>query len=107
MLVIDQLNTHSPASLNQAFPPAKAKRLADTLEIHYTSKYGSCLNIAEIELSAATPVPRPPAAGPGHPGTRSRGRGHCANRRLGRIDWRFTTDDARIKLKSLYSAKGD
>jgi hypothetical protein len=52
VLVMDQLNTHSPASLYEAFPPAEAKRLADTLEIHYTPKHGSWLNMAEIELSA-------------------------------------------------------
>ena len=51
MLVMDQLNTHSPASLYEAFPPAEAKRLADKLEIHYTPKHGSWLNLVEIELS--------------------------------------------------------
>ena len=51
VLVQDQLNTHSPASLYAAFPPAEAKRLADKLEIHYTPKHGSWLNMAEIELS--------------------------------------------------------
>src|SRR5204862_1822224 len=50
-LVMDQLNTHSPASLYEAFAPAEAKRLADKLEIHYTPKHGSWLNMAEIELS--------------------------------------------------------
>ena len=52
VLVMDQLNTHSPASLYEAFPPAEAKRLADKLEIHYTPTHGSWLNMAEIELSA-------------------------------------------------------
>ncbi len=51
VLVLDNLNTHTPASLYQAFAPAEAKRLADKLEIHYTPKHGSWLNIAEIELS--------------------------------------------------------
>jgi hypothetical protein len=51
VLVMDQLNTHSPASLYVAFPPDEAKRLADRLEIHYTPKHGSWLNMAEIELS--------------------------------------------------------
>ena len=51
VLVMDKLNTHSPASLYEAFPPAEAKRLADKLEIHYTPKHGSWLNMAEIELS--------------------------------------------------------
>ena len=52
MLVMDQLNTHSPASLYEAFPPEEAKRLADRIEIHHTPKHGSWLNMAEIELSA-------------------------------------------------------
>ena len=50
VLVMDNLNTHSPASLYEAFPPAEAKRLADKLEIHHTPKHGSWLNMAEIEL---------------------------------------------------------
>jgi len=52
VLVQDNLNIHSPASLYAAFPPAEAKRLADRLEIHNTPKHGSWLNMAEIELSA-------------------------------------------------------
>ena len=67
VLVLDNLNTHTPASLYEAFPPAEAKRLADKLEIHYTPKHGSWLNMAEIELSvlagnawtAAWPTARP------------------------------------------------
>ena len=100
-LVMDQLNTHAGGSLYQAFAPARA--LYERLEIHYTPKHGSWLNMAEIELSVLT--------------------GQCLNRRIGskeelerevvawqrqrneaqaRIDWRFTTDTARIKLKKLY-----
>ena len=96
---MDHLNTHSPASLYEAFPPAEAKRLADKLEIHYTPKHGSWLNMAEIELSVLAR--------------------QCLDRRLAdratlerevaawaaarnaaatTIDWRFTTADARIKL---------
>jgi len=103
VLVLDQLNTHSPASLYEAFLPAEAKRLADKLEIHDTPKHGSWLNMAEIELSVLAR--------------------QCLNRRLGdravieqevaawtaarnaaatTIDWQFTTEDARIKLKRLY-----
>jgi hypothetical protein len=52
VLVMDQLNTHSPASLYEAFAPEEAKRVADWLEIHHTPKHGSWLNMAEIELSA-------------------------------------------------------
>jgi hypothetical protein len=105
VLVMDQLNTHSPASLYEAFPPAEAKRLADRLEIHHTPKHGSWLNMAEIELSVLAR--------------------QCLNRRLDdrammerevaawvaarngastTIDWQFTTADARIKLKRLYPA---
>lgn len=103
VLVMDNLNTHTPASLYEAFAPAEAKRLADKLEIHYTPEHGSWLNMAEIELSVL-------------------GR-QCLNRRLPdietlhaeaaaweaarngcatHVDWRFTTTDARIRLKRLY-----
>lgn len=103
VLVMDNLNTHTPASLYEAFPPAEARRIAERLEIHYTPKHGSWLNIAEIELSVL-------------------GR-QCLDRRIpddatlmrevaaweeGRngadvvVNWRFTTADARIKLKHLY-----
>ena len=105
VLVMDQLNTHSPASLYEAFPPTEARRLADKLEIHYTPKHGSWLDMAELELSIL--------------------QRQCLDRRLAdratlerevaawvarrnaagqRIDWRFTTADARIKLKHLYPA---
>ena len=103
VLVLDNLNTHTPASLYQAFAPAEAKRLADKLEVHYTPKHGSWLNMAEIELSVLAR--------------------QCLWERMDnkafvteqvcawesrrndygtRIDWRFTTADARIKLKRLY-----
>jgi DDE superfamily endonuclease len=103
VLVQDNLNTHTPASLYQAFPPAEARRLADKLELHYTPKHGSWLNMAEIELAMLA--------------------GQCLDRRLadlatleqevaawqaarnraGRgVNWRFTTEDARIKLRHLY-----
>jgi DDE superfamily endonuclease len=103
VLVMDQLNTHSPVSLYEAFPPEEAKRLADRLEIHHTPKHGSWLNQAEIELSALSR--------------------QCLARRIARqdtlkcriaewqaqrnaaatkVDWQFTTANARIKLRSLY-----
>jgi transposase len=103
VLVLDNLNTHSPGSLYEAFPPAEAKRLADKLEIHSTPKHGSWLNMAELELSVLSR--------------------QCLDRRIpdrktleqevaaweaerntlgGRVDWRFATADARIKLKRLY-----
>jgi transposase len=102
-LVMDNLNTHSVASFYETFEPAEARRLTERLDIHYTPKHGSWLNMAEIELSAL--------------------KGQCLDRRLpnidtmaaevaawenhrnnrqAKIDWQFTTSDARIKLKRLY-----
>jgi transposase len=103
VFVMDNLNTHTKASLYEAFPPEEAKRIADKLEIHYTPKHGSWLNMAEIELSHLSR--------------------QCLNRRIEskeklrdevtawmnernqkqtKMDWRFTVEDARIKLKRLY-----
>ena len=100
---MDNLNTHSTASFYEAFLPEEARRLSERLEIHYTPKHGSWLNIAEIELSVL--------------------QGQCLNRRIAdietmknevdswqinrnnqikKINWQFTTDNARIKLKRLY-----
>jgi hypothetical protein len=102
-LVMDNLNTHSLGSLYEAFEPAEARRLAERLEIHYTPKHGSWLNVAEIELRVLS--------------------GQCLDRRIPErselvrevraweqarnertvgVDWQFTTADARIKLKRLY-----
>ena len=103
VLVMDNLNTHNKSSLYEAFEPAEAKRIADKLEIHYTPKHGSWLDMAEIEL-----------------GILAR---QCLSRRienmeqlknevaawqavrnaaLAKVDWQFTAEDARIKLKKLY-----
>ena len=103
ILVMDNLNTHKPASLYKAFPPAEARRIIRRLEIHYTPKHGSWLNMAEIELNVMTR--------------------QCLSRRIDSIDllrseltawevernqelakikWHFQTADARIKLISLY-----
>lgn len=103
VLVMDNLNTHKPASLYEAFPPDEARRLTEKLEIHYTPKHGSWLDMAETEL-----------------GVLSR---QCLDRRLpdrdsltrevaawedarntaeSKVIWQFTTEDARIKLKTLY-----
>jgi hypothetical protein len=102
VLVMDQLNTHSPASLYEAFGPAEAKRLADRLEVHHTPKHGSWLNMAEIELSAlARDLPE-------RVGDRAALEQHLSaweKRRNGatvKADWQFTTADARIKLRKLY-----
>ncbi|HZI76368.1 MAG TPA: IS630 family transposase [Gemmatimonadales bacterium] len=103
VLVMDQLNTHSPASLYEAFPPEEAKRLADRLEIHHTPKHGSWLNQAEIELSvlARQCLSRRIA----HQDTLERqieGWEERRNAASPQIKWQFTTQDARIKLRSLY-----
>lgn len=103
VIVLDNLNTHSPASFYEAFEPEEARRLTDRFEFHYTPKHGSWLNIAEIELSVMSR--------------------QCINRRIPdqvtlereikaweeerndqivKVQWRFTTADARIKLKHLY-----
>ena len=105
VLVMDNLNTHTPASLYEAFPPAEAKRLADKLEIHHTPKHGSWLNMAEIELSVLARQ----CLGQRLPDLRDLQREvaawEAARNAAGQaIDWRFTTSDARIKLKRLYSA---
>lgn len=102
-VVMDNLNTHTLGSLYEAFPPEEARRIAEKLELHYTPKHGSWLNIAEIELRVLTV--------------------QCLNRRIpdavtlrrevhawqternasgGHVDWQFTSDDARIHLKRLY-----
>jgi DDE superfamily endonuclease len=103
VLVMDQLNTHSAVSLYEAFAPDEAKRLADKLEIHHTPKHGSWLNMAEIELSALGRqcLSRRIAQ-------RETLRDQIANWELQRnqtkakVNWRFTTGDARIKLQQLY-----
>jgi hypothetical protein len=107
-LVMDNYNTHTPGSLYETFPPARAKSLWDRFEFVFTPKHGSWLNMAEIELNVLT--------------------GQCLNRRIDNIEevrretiawqshrnnkkstvnWRFTTDDARIKLSRLYPSIDD
>jgi DDE superfamily endonuclease len=105
-LVVDNLNTHTPAALYEAFPPAEAHRILQRLEFHYTPKHGSWLNMVEIELSVLA--------------------GQCLKRRLpdketvqhevaawerqrndakATVQWRFTTDKARTKLQRLYPSQ--
>jgi hypothetical protein len=103
VVVLDNLNTHGPASFYEAYPPAEARRLAERFEFHYTPKHGSWLNMAEIELSVlsrqcldrripdAATLEAEVAAWVGR-----------RNRAGATIDWQFTTADARIKLKHLY-----
>ena len=103
VLVMDNLNTHKLASLYEAFPPEPARRIAERIEVHHTPKHGSWLNVAEIELSVLSR--------------------QCLDRRIDSreelvsavdawvserneravgVNWRFTTADARIKLRRLY-----
>jgi hypothetical protein len=103
VLVQDNLNTHSPASLYETFAPAEAARLKARFEFHFTPKHGSWMNIAEIELSAlsrgclARRIPdRATLTEKLAAWQRDR------NQSATRIRWHFTTADARIKLRKLY-----
>jgi hypothetical protein len=102
-LVCDNLNTHHAASLYEAFPPEEARRLARRLEIHYTPRHGSWLNMAEVELSVAHRqcLDRRVASAAAlreELGAWAEGR----NARACTVSWRLTTEDARIRLRSLY-----
>ena len=103
-LVNDNLNTHTISSLYEAFPPAEAFRLASRLEMHYTPKHGSWLNIAEIELSAMAVQCLGKRRIPTIEGLNQNLLSWHLRRndRQKSVDWQFTTDDARVKLKSLY-----
>ena len=101
---MDNLNTHDISSLYKTFPPEEAYRLAQRFEIHYTPKHGSWLNIAEIELSALTVqallgkrIPSIDALNESLAAWHSN-----RNTRQKGVDWQFTVDDARTKLKHLY-----
>ena len=102
-LVMDNLNTHNVASLYETFEPQEARRLAERLEIHYTPKHGSWLNMAEIELSALKGqcldrrIPDMPSL-QAEVAAWERNRTNSAKK----IVWQFTTADARVKLRRLY-----
>jgi hypothetical protein len=102
-LVLDNLNIHAQASLYQAFEPQEARRLVERLELHYTPKHGSWLNVAEIELSVLQRQCLNRRI-PDQDTMRSEIIAwECArNNRLSKFDWQFRTSDARIKLKHLY-----
>lgn len=103
VLVLDNLNTHAPASLYKAFPPAEAKRIRDQLEIHDTPKHGSWLHMAEIELSV---LARQCLARriPDEATLTAEVAAWVTERNAAtvRVQWQFTTADARIKLAHLY-----
>jgi transposase len=105
VLVLDNLNTHSTGSLYEAFEPAEARRLADKLEIHYTPKHGSWLNMAEIEIGVLSRqclsqyIPTK-----GQMITEVAAWEQKRNQADATVDWQFTTADARVKLKRLYPA---
>lgn len=103
VLVCDNLNTHTPASLYEAFPPAEARRLAERFEWHHTPQHGSWLNVAEMELSVVARQ----CLDRRIPDLETLRREVAAwqqrrNAAVVKVDWQFTTADARVKLKKLY-----
>jgi hypothetical protein len=103
LLVMDNLNTHSLSSLYEAFPPSEARRLAERFEIHHTPKHASWLNMAEIEIGVMSRqclkerIPSQDIMA-----SKVTAWTHTRNAKASRTNWQFTTQDARIKLKSLY-----
>jgi len=105
VLVQDNLNTHKPASLYQAFPPAEARRIVERFEWHYTPKHGSWLDMAESELGVLSSQCRDRRI-PDQGVLKVEVEAWEAdrNRKHAKADWQFTTADARVKLKRLYPA---
>ena len=103
VLVMDNLNTHSIASLYTAFPPEKARRLAEKLEIHYTPKHASWLDMAEIEIGIMSRQCLSDYLA-NKDKIEAEVLAWCKKRNSNnsKVDWQFTTSDARIKLKRLY-----
>ena len=105
VLVQDNLSTHKPASLYEAFPAAQARRLVERFEWHYTPKHGSWLDMAEIELSVLSGqcldrrIPDKQTLTEQVAAWQ-----HARNKHRAKPDWQFTTADARVKLKRLYPA---
>ena len=103
ILVMDNLNTHTLGALYEAFAPAEAKRIAERLEIHYTPKHGSWLNMTEIEFGVLGRQCLDQRIPDGDTLIAYVAKWQMKrNQRHVRVDWRFTTSDARIKLKRLY-----
>ena len=105
VLVQDNLNTHKPASLYEAFPPAEARRLVERFEWHYTPKHGSWLDMAEAELGVLSSQCLDRRI-PDQQVLKEEVEAWEAdrNRKHAKADWQFTTADARVKLKRLYPA---
>jgi len=103
ILVLDNLNTHGPASLYEAFEPAEAKRIVDRLEFHYTPKHGSWLNMVEIEIGVLCEQCLDDRIPDEETLCRQIAAWEMArNEQQATINWQFTTIDARNKLKRLY-----
>jgi len=102
VLVQDNLNTHTPASLYATFPPAEAGRLAERLELHYTPKHGSWLNMAEVEFSALARTLSERLERREQLEWAATAWSERRNQVQVGVNWQFTTADARIKLKRLY-----
>ena len=103
VLVTDNLNTHKPASLYEAFPPERARRIAERIEWHYTPKHGSWLDMAEIELSVLSRQCLDQRIGTREDLEQAVGAWEAERNERGvEVKWRFTTADARIKLHRLY-----
>lgn len=102
-LVMDNLNTHTGASLYKAFPPEEARRILDKLAIHYTPKHGSWLNMAEIELSILSRQCLDRRMPDQETLKKEIAAWQASRNAIGKpMEWRFTTEDARVKLKKLY-----
>jgi transposase len=101
-VILDNLNTHTYGALYEAFEPAEARRIARKLVFHYTPKHASWLNMAEIEFSVISRKLGPRV--PNEEALKQKVKAIEASRNLSEatVDWQFTTDDARIKLKRLY-----
>jgi len=102
-VILDNLNTHNKSSLYEAFAPLEAKRIADKLDLHYTPKHGSWLNMAEIELShLSRQCLAQRIAEKDTVLTQVQAWTHSRNAKQAKAKWQFTTTDARVKLRKLY-----
>ena len=101
-VVLDNLSTHKPAALYKVFPPEEARRILRKLEFHFTPKHGSWLNMAEIELSVFGRTMKNYIPHEHVFRMEAEALAYERNRSFSKVDWRFRSSDARIKLKQLY-----